>query len=173
MGIVSHAPDPLAALSETAGQPQRPKRPGLPEMDALCSTDTSERQQAWRRAFREHFDMIYGQTYRMGVAPGDIDDVVQEVFFLAYRKMGVLKNLGNFGGWLRGLAIRVASHHLRYRRLRIALRWKITPLMLGWTENMDDNPETAMQAKIQSERARHVIARMSAKLRAVLVLVEL
>jgi RNA polymerase sigma-70 factor (ECF subfamily) len=44
------------------------------------------------------------------------DDLAQDVFVLAWRRLGRLREAGAFGGWLRQIAINVWLQHLRRAR---------------------------------------------------------
>lgn len=53
-------------------------------------------------------------------SPWDSDDIVQEVFQVAYRKWSALTPGSNFGGWLRGIARNLVLEHCR-RNKRVVL----------------------------------------------------
>ncbi len=47
---------------------------------------------------------------------GDIDDALQEVFVVAYRRLGSLEEPERVAGWLRGVAVNVARNRRRGKR---------------------------------------------------------
>ena len=66
------------------------------------------------------FSQLYRQFFRMvhavllaHVPPGDVDDLAQEVFLQAWRKLDALRDPLAFGGWLRQIALRQSADHLR------------------------------------------------------------
>lgn len=64
----------------------------------------------------EHFDFVWRYLRRMGVADGDADDGAQRVFLTASERLGDIRP-GSERAFLRGVALRVASHARRsYRR---------------------------------------------------------
>lgn len=64
----------------------------------------------------EHFDFVWRYLRRMGVADGDADDGAQRVFLTAAERLGDIRT-GSERAFLRGVALRVASHARRsYRR---------------------------------------------------------
>lgn len=48
----------------------------------------------------------------------DVDDLIQEVFFAAFRQKDQLRDLGAAKNWLATIAVRTARRQLRRRRLR-------------------------------------------------------
>lgn len=78
-----------------------------------------------RRGDREAFGDLYRHFGRLvhgillaGAPPGEVPDLVQEVFLLALRKLRSLREASAFGPWLATLARRVAVDHRRSRRWR-------------------------------------------------------
>ncbi len=59
--------------------------------------------------------------------PDEVDDLVQDVFFTAYRKMNTLTSQASIKSWLATIAVRQSWRRLRKRRL-----WNL----IGW-ENWD------------------------------------
>jgi RNA polymerase sigma-70 factor, ECF subfamily len=55
-----------------------------------------------------HFPYIWRSVQRLGVAPGQVDDVVQDVFIVAHRKLGSFEARSQLRTWLYGIALRVA-----------------------------------------------------------------
>src|SRR3954470_17206445 len=72
------------------------------------------------------FDQLYAQhaRYVAGLATrvlgrdDEVADVVQDVFLVAHRRMGELRELEAARGWLGTITVREASRKLRWRRLR-------------------------------------------------------
>lgn len=80
--------------------------------------------EAARRGDREAFGKLYGRYARMvhgillaRVPAGDADDLVQDVFVTALRRLHTLRDSAAFGGWLARLARnRAIDFHRRVRR---------------------------------------------------------
>ncbi len=77
--------------------------------DADAFADLVRRRQSWLRNLMRRFcgDPVLA------------DDLAQDVFLQAWRKLGTLKQPDKFGGWLRSLALNV---WLQYLRKKDALR---------------------------------------------------
>lgn len=73
------------------------------------------------RLYRENFRFVWAAAQRCGAPPGCVDDVVQDVFVTAYRRLEDLHWEVSARGWLYGVTRRVA---FRYRRsaARVARR---------------------------------------------------
>ncbi len=66
--------------------------------------------------FRRWAAFVAGLLARAGVAPGDLDDAVQEVFLTAHRRGGFVADRAHEKTWLAEIAIRVASNYRRSKR---------------------------------------------------------
>jgi RNA polymerase sigma-70 factor (ECF subfamily) len=54
----------------------------------------------------------------LGVAPGDIEDVCQEVFIVVHRRLDGFEHRSSVRTWLHGICVRVASDYRRKRRTK-------------------------------------------------------
>jgi len=69
--------------------------------------------------FREHATFIWRVVAGHGVAPADVQDVTQEVFLVAFRKLGEWDPArASAASWLYAIAIRVAANHRRLAHVR-------------------------------------------------------
>jgi len=66
-------------------------------------------QEGDRDAFRvliERYDgMVFDLTHQYGSSPEDAEDLAQDVFLAAYRRIGDLRNPDQFASWLYGIAL--------------------------------------------------------------------
>jgi RNA polymerase sigma-70 factor (ECF subfamily) len=68
--------------------------------------------------YEAHFDAVWQHLRRMGLAPADRDDLAQEVFLVAHRRLASLDSGRPVRPWLIGIATRVVLHHWRSARRR-------------------------------------------------------
>jgi RNA polymerase sigma-70 factor (ECF subfamily) len=68
--------------------------------------------------FRRHAAFVARFVTRLGLHPGDVEDVVQEVFLTAHRQGGFESRGAKATTWLAAIAVRVAANHRRSRRRR-------------------------------------------------------
>lgn len=105
----------------------------LPAVDR--SDDAPEPVARWVAAARAGDSAAFGELYRRyarlvhgvllaRVARSDAEDLTQEVFLLAFRRLAQLRDGAAFGGWVAALARHVAIDHLR----RPATRAERAPL---------------------------------------------
>lgn len=62
------------------------------------------------------FDFVWRSARRMGVAEAAVDDVVQEVFLVAHRRLDDFEGRSSVKTWLFGILLRVVSDHRRRHR---------------------------------------------------------
>lgn len=68
-------------------------------------------QEAFERLYRDHVGRVYSLAVRM-TGPEEAEDLVQEVFIRAWRKLGTFRGEAHFGTWLHRLAV----NHILGRR---------------------------------------------------------
>jgi RNA polymerase sigma-70 factor (ECF subfamily) len=73
---------------------------------------------AFDQLYREQAGRLYNLAYRMTGAAADAEDLVQEMFLLAYRKIGSFKGESSIGTWLYRLGVNLCVDHLRSRQHR-------------------------------------------------------
>lgn len=73
---------------------------------------------AFDDVYSEHFDFVWRSVRRLGVHPPATDDVVQDTFIIAYRKLSSFEGRSTLRSWLFGIARRVVSDHRRSKRRR-------------------------------------------------------
>ena len=90
------------------------------EQFALEPSDDSMLVSAARDGDRAAFGRLYDRYARMvhgvllaKVPAGVVDDLVQDVFLLALRRLSTLRELGSFGAWLAAIARNLAKDHHR------------------------------------------------------------
>lgn len=95
--------------------------------------------------------------------PSEAEDVAQEAFVLAYRKLGTYRGDGPIGGWLMRIAIREARDRAVRRRPTVTLddadeRHPVSPAMWG-------DPVAVAEAKERAARLCSAVAALPAHYR--------
>lgn len=139
-----------------------------PRLGALLSRSDSVRDAGWRRLYQDERGRVARLISRRGVASADLEDVTQQVFLAAYRRLAEVAEVRNLGAWLNGIAIRTAADHRRWRRVRRANQWMVETLY--GRRGGPAPPERDLEQARLERRVEAVLGRMSAKLRPVLVL---
>ena len=65
------------------------------------------------RIFREHGAFVWRALRRMGIPESDADDLCQEVFVIAHRKLPEFEERSSITTWLYGILAKVALAHKR------------------------------------------------------------
>lgn len=76
--------------------------------------------------FDRELDYVYGTLQRLGARPGDVEDLLQEIFVALHRNWPNLDTTRSLRPWLFGVAFRVVRTHRR-RRAREAPHADLDP----------------------------------------------
>src|SRR3954471_2383913 len=120
--------EPTTRASGTYGVVQRMTKPQRAEAGpsdaALVVAARAGERWAQEALFRRHARMVNGLAFRLLGRDEDVDDLVQDSFFSAFRALDRLAEPQAFAGWLGSIVVRTAHKLLRRRRLmtRVGLR---------------------------------------------------
>jgi len=96
--------------------------------------------------YEAHFPFVWRTVRRLGIAPGTVDDLVQEVFLVVHRRLGDFEGRSSIKTWLFGIVRRVVRDHRRSQTRKPA-----TP-----TEDFDGVASDASTPLEATERAEAV-----------------
>jgi RNA polymerase sigma-70 factor, ECF subfamily len=156
-----------------AGQPVGPEFPSKVTGDVRAADVELARRcekgdgQAFEELYRRHSGRLYNLVYRMVGSAPDADDLLQEVFLHAHRKLSSFRGDSSLGTWLYRLGI---NHCLDYLRGRQAKMGRATESLdaEGMVEPSAPNPVVpAAISRMDLERA---IARLPEGCRAAFLL---
>lgn len=74
---------------------------------------------AFEALYRQHATRLYNLANRMTGAKGEADDLLQDIFLLAYRKIASFRGESSLGTWLYRLAMNHCLDVLRNRQTRM------------------------------------------------------
>jgi RNA polymerase sigma-70 factor, ECF subfamily len=74
---------------------------------------------AFEELYRQHSSRLYNLAYRMAGGPTEAEDLLQDIFLLAYRKVGSFRGESSLGTWLYRLAMNHCLDVLRSRHARM------------------------------------------------------
>jgi len=111
-----------SAESSTMGTPRRGARRARVEILTVERSDSDlvracleGRQQAWDRLVERYARLVRSVAIRYGFADADADDVTQNVFIVAYRRLETLADHQRLASWLITVAHRECWRHGRRR----------------------------------------------------------
>jgi RNA polymerase sigma-70 factor (ECF subfamily) len=82
-------------------------------IDAVSRRDESSAAAQIARVFSEHADFVCRSLRRLGVPTADVDDALQEVFLVVYRRIAEYEDRGLMRAWLFSISRQVSSHYHR------------------------------------------------------------
>ena len=85
---------------------------------------------AFEEVYRTHSRRLYGVAVRMLGNPADAEDMLQEIFLAAHRKLESFRGESALGTWLYRLAVNLCLDYLRSR----------TGRAIHMTDALDDEP---------------------------------
>ena len=85
---------------------------------------------AFEEVYRRHSRRLYGVAFRMLGNPADAEDMLQEIFLAAHRKLDSFRGESALGTWLYRLAVNLCLDYLRSR----------TGRSINLTDALDDEP---------------------------------
>jgi len=107
----------------TAFRPREAPAPGRASDASLVERCRTGDLGAFEEIYRGHAGKLYGLILRMVGNPADAEDLLQEVFLSAHRKLDGFRGESALGTWLYRLA---ANHCLDYLRSRAARTGQLT-----------------------------------------------
>lgn len=119
--VSSHVPFLTRTL---AGQPPRPSHPSkAPGNVRTADLELARRCQkgdaaAFEELYRQHAGRLYNLAFRMAGSAQEADDLLQEVFLHAHRKLGSFRGDSSLGTWLYRLGMNQCLDYLRGRQAR-------------------------------------------------------
>jgi len=105
---------------------------------------------AFETIYTEHAARLYTLACRMAGSPDDGEDLLQEIFLQAHRKLGSFKGDSSLGTWLYRLAL---NHCLDFVRSRRAKMGKLTDTLDADGAIEPTAPRETPVARLDLERA--------------------
>jgi RNA polymerase sigma-70 factor (ECF subfamily) len=97
--------------------------------------------------FRRHASYVAGVATRLLGRDHEVDDVVQDVFLIALRGLGALREPAAARAWLTKVAVRISIRRLRWRRVRRTLG-------MDTGSTYEDLPDVSLSSEAQVVVAR-------------------
>ena len=87
------------------------------ELAARCRAGDAE---AFEELYRQHARRLFSLVFRMTGSAEDAEDLLQEVFLQAHRKLAAFRGEATLGTWLYRLTMNHCLDHLRGRQAKIS-----------------------------------------------------
>jgi RNA polymerase sigma-70 factor (ECF subfamily) len=126
---------------------------------------------SFQSIYRLYFDFVWSSARRLGVQPGSLDDVVQEVFIVIHAKLATLEKPEAVRSWIYGVVRRTVSTHRRAERTRVG-----TAMAVGIAEEAEAPTPTPLdqtQTNADLQLLASLLGELDEPKREVFALVEL
>src|SRR3954463_12048644 len=104
----------------TTGQIERmlelPELPSLGAPDSLVPAVLPAPTQSFEEIYDEYVDFVWRSARRLGVDEGAVDDVVQQVFMVIYRRLADFAGHPSVKAWIFAIVVRVVRDYRRTMR---------------------------------------------------------
>ena len=84
----------------------------------LVPVETSDDGATFESLYRTHAKRIYSLAYRFAGNAAEAEELLQDIFLLAYRKLGSFRHEAALSTWLHRLAVNRCLDHVRSRAAR-------------------------------------------------------
>jgi RNA polymerase sigma-70 factor (ECF subfamily) len=129
---------------------------------------------SFETVYEENLKFVWRAARRLGIDSGDTDDVVQEVFVVAHRKLPEFEGRAQVKTWLLKILVRVVRHYFRTQQRKPGHRPAQTLDDLEvLRDHQDRGPAEAAERKDAVRVLDNLLARMDSEKREVFVLAEI
>jgi RNA polymerase sigma-70 factor (ECF subfamily) len=154
--------DPLRSSADSATNPPRADDAvgrALPDFNTV---------------YEENFRFIWRAARRLGIAAADTDDVVQEVFVVAHRKLPEFEGRAPVRTWLYKILLLMVRHHVRAQGRKPGHR-PVAALdeLEGLHAGRESGPAVAVERQDAARVLDRLLAHLDADKREVFVLAEI
>ena len=122
------------------------------------------------RIYREHAAKVAQWARRLLGPGGDVEDALQEVFLVAYRRLPEYRGDAKVTTWLHEITFRVTQN--QRRKLRFARWLLLTPALIEGSSD-SQNPLRALEARRQCDLLYRMIDSLPEAERTALILFEI
>lgn len=150
-------------------------------MENFSSDAVSKGPEDFVELVRRHSPKIYGLALRLCGNPVDGEDLAQETFIAAYRRLDQFRGDAEFGSWAYRICVNLWKNRVRYEKRRAF--WKHVPFFGGGRDDDDPRPmeiadprdvtDAPAEAAERRQWVRDAIAQLAPEERAALVLREM
>ena len=141
------------------------------EADLIRRCRLGERP-AQEQLYKRHRRQVAANLYRVLGQRNELDDLVQEVFVIAFRGLGRFRGEARLSTWLYRICVNVALAKIRAKTRRPPAL-PLANAVLETVESSPPSPEQVMSQQQERERVYRALEEMPAKKRLVLYLHEI
>jgi RNA polymerase sigma-70 factor, ECF subfamily len=140
----------------------------VPAPEAMVSSPPS-----FEAVYEECFPFVWRSVKRMGVAESAVDDVCQEVFLVAYRRLPEFEGRSSIRTWVFGIVLNVVQVHRRTLHRKSPAHRATGELVDPDTLPADGGPHHQATLQQAARVAHEILEQLDEDKRAVFILAEL
>lgn len=126
----------------------------------------------YEQVYEQSFDFVWRNARRLGVPDGAVDDVVQDVFIIAHRRLPEFEARSSIRTWLFGILLKVAKDHRRSEKRRL-VREQTSAELSELDHGDPDSPSDSVEKREAAALVMHLLDALDDDKRAIFVCVEL
>jgi RNA polymerase sigma-70 factor, ECF subfamily len=127
----------------------------------------------FHRVYEGNLTYIWRAARRLGIDPADTDDIVQEVFLVAHRRLAEFEGRAEIKTWLFKILVRVVRHYFRAQKRKPGHRPAESPDALDTLRGTFGTPADAAERAEAVRILDRLLARLDEDKREVFVLAEI
>ncbi len=135
-----------------------------------AATPTASAMPDFLTVYEQHLAFVWRSVKRLGIPEEIVDDVVQDVFVVVFRRFHTFRGMSSMRTWLFGILRRIVRDRRRsYRRVHA--------VEAPWDDNLHDRSPASQHDRAEQQQAARIVRRLLAELdddkREVFILAEL
>lgn len=127
----------------------------------------------YERVYETNFDFVWRNARRLGMSDGAVDDVVQDVFVVVYRRLAEFQARSSIRTWLFGILLKVIKDHRRGERRRLAREQVSIEIAAIESPPCAESPARALEARQAAALVARLLDGLDEDKRALFVSVEI
>lgn len=117
----------------------------------LIQSCRKNNQAAQLNIYKLYYKAMFNTSLRIVNNTADAEDIMQESFLEAFRKISSYKSEGSFGSWLKRIVINKSLDFIKKKQSRISLGQKI--LEMEEVRNEDENEHNAIDLQMEEVKS--------------------
>lgn len=149
--------------------PEPTSKGSVPDPEPVSGVQLIVPRPVFADLYRAHFAYVWKSARRLGVAPSDVDDVVQETFLTVHRLLDSYVAQGTERGWLFSVLFRIVQRHRRTHARRDA-RNVDDAIVESMPASASAAPDRTLEANEEVRMLEEILDTFEPEQRAILVL---
>lgn len=137
----------MPATHEVTGMSSDAQRAAKPRRERSSAQEVTLAQR-YTELYEQYFEFVWRSARYLGEPPSSLDDAVQDVFLVAYRRFQDFEARSSPRTWLFAITLRVVSDHRRSRRRKTRLLDSVKRMFTGTVPTPFDHTSHAERGRV-------------------------